>query len=413
MNRGHICALFVMYLLPMNIWHGSLCAGVWSLSPVAMPVAVEPGFTRDGYAARCRDRMSVQRPKRPIHPLRNSACFVVSLFRPEVATRMAVLAGTSSNFLRETMILQPDSAAENAIRTYDVASFRDRFMQTGQPLNSLLKIDFGKFFVVKVEELFRLMKLPVPPTRATTHTLIYLTEGEAIMTIGSETCKIGRDECMIVPAGQVFSFTHPDVNRGYLCNFHNDMIIGKFGKNDLLRDFEFLRVWGNPRICLDERTSGFVLHLFKRLLLEYTEHGLKNLNILQPYFIALLCEINSAYKPVSGSSQTHAVHITNRFRELIFSSIKTVHSVADYAALLNITPNHLNKSVRTITGKSPTKWIDEAIVLEAKVLLCQSDLPISEIAAEVGFFDQSYFSRLFKKYEGVTPVQFRKMIEKS
>lgn len=303
--------------------------------------------------------------------------------------------------------------AQTSIKTYDVESFRARFMQPEPALNTLLKSDFGKFFIVKVEDMFRLMKLPVPPTRATIHTLIYLTEGEATMTIGSETCTISKNECMVVPAGQVFSFGTPDVNTGYLCSFRNDMIIGKFGKNDLLKDFEFLRVWGNPRICLDKRTSEFVLHLFKRILLDYTEHGLNNLNIIQPYFIALLCEINSAYQPVFTSTQTQAVSITNRFKELIFTHIKTSHSVTDYAALLNITPNHLNKSVKSITGKSPTKWIDEAIVLEAKVLLCQSDWPISEVAAEVGLFDASYFSRLFKKYEGVTPLQFRTMIKKS
>jgi AraC family transcriptional regulator, transcriptional activator of pobA len=81
--------------------------------------------------------------------------------------------------------------------------------------------------------------------------------------------------------------------------------------------------------------------------------------------------------------------------------------------MLNITPNHLNKLVKTITGKSPTKWIDDTLVLEAKVLLYQTSLTINEVASEIGIYDQSYFSRLFKKYEGITPLEFRKKIEKS
>ncbi|UFH53200.1 AraC family transcriptional regulator [Spirosoma sp. KNUC1025] len=307
----------------------------------------------------------------------------------------------------------PAGVMKSKIKTYSVETFRESYIQPEQRIDTLLKADFGKFFIVKVEELIRLIKLPVPPVRSTNHTLIYLTEGEAIMTIGSETHTIFKDECLVVPAGQVFSFASLDLNKGYLCNFHNDMIIGKFGKAELLKDFEFLRVWGNPRITLGDQISSYVLPLFKRLLNEYTEHGLTNLAIIQSYFVALLCEINQAYKPMSASLQTNAVTITNRFKELLFSSLKTNHRVTDYASLLNITPNHLNKSVRAITGKSPTKWIDEAIVLEAKVLLHQSPLSISEVAAEVGIFDASYFSRLFKKYEGVTPLQFRQMIEKS
>lgn len=132
---------------------------------------------------------------------------------------------------------------KSKIKTYDTKSFRERIIEPEEKANKLLKTDFNKFFIVKVEDLIRLIKLPVPPTRAATHTLIFLTAGEAIMTIASETCKIHKDECLVVPAGQVFSFDNLDINKGYLCNFHNDIIIGKFGKTELLKDFEFLNVW--------------------------------------------------------------------------------------------------------------------------------------------------------------------------
>lgn len=286
-------------------------------------------------------------------------------------------------------------------------------MYPAQRLKTLLKSGFDKFFIVKVEEMLRLIKLPVPPTRATGHSLIYLTEGEAIMTIGSETCKIFKDECLIVPAGQVYSFASLDINKGYLCHFQNDIISSKFGRQELLKDFEFLQVWSHPRISLDQQTAGFVTMLFKRLLLEYTANGLNNPDILQPYFIALLCELNQAARPPEGSTVTNAATIAKRFKKLLYTHLRSKHLVSDYAALLNITPNHLNKSVKTVTGRSPGKWIDEAIVLEAKVLLYQSSFSISEIAAELGFYDQSYFTRFFKKYEGITPVAFRKKIEKS
>jgi AraC-like DNA-binding protein len=280
-------------------------------------------------------------------------------------------------------------------------------------LDEILKPDFEKFFLVKVEDLIRLIKLPVPPVRSTNHSFIYLTHGEATMTVGSERYKILKDECLFVPAGQVYSFAKHDKNRGYLCNFHNDFVIGKFGTAELLNDFEFLSVWGNPHVRLDKQTSKYVLHLFKRILQEYSGRGLNNVSILQSYFISLLCEVNNLYKPLSISRQANAVKITNRFKELLFANFKSKHLVSDYASLLNISPNHLNKVVKNISGKSPTRWIDEAIVLEAKVLLYQSNFKVSEVATEVGIFDQSYFSRLFKKYESVTPLQFRQMIEKS
>jgi AraC family transcriptional regulator, transcriptional activator of pobA len=286
-------------------------------------------------------------------------------------------------------------------------------MYPGKQLDQLLKPGFGKFFITPVEDMIRQIKLPVPPTRATGHSILYLTAGEAIMSIGSETYTIYKNECLIVPAGQVYSFANLDINKGYLCHFQNDMISSKFGKPELLKDFDFLHIWSNPRITLHKQTAGFVTTLFKRLLLDYTTNGLSNPDIIQPYLIALLSELNKASQPITDHTAGNAAIITKQFKKQLYTHIKTVHLVSDYAARLNITPNHLNKSVKAITGKSPGKWIDETIVLEAKVLLYQSDLSVNQVAAELGFDDQSYFTRLFKKYEHITPLAFRKKIEKS
>ncbi|WP_337044118.1 AraC family transcriptional regulator [Emticicia sp. 17c] len=301
-------------------------------------------------------------------------------------------------------------ADKHLIKTYNAETYRNRFIKSGNKTETVLKSGFDKFFIVRVEDMIRLMKLPVPPAKTLTHTFIYLTEGEAIMKIGSETYRIVKDECLVVAAGQVFSFDNLDINKGYLFNFHDDFIIGRLAKKDLLKDFEFLRVWGNPKITLGRQISGFVEQLLERLLRDYSDNGLKNTDLLQSYLLALLSEINLIDKATARPSSIKTMGISNRFRELLFSHIRTKHLVSDYASLLNITANHLNKSVKAATGKSPTKWIDETIVLEAKVLLYQSNLSISEIAAEVGLLDQSYFSRLFKKYEGISPSEFRKAI---
>jgi AraC-like DNA-binding protein len=283
------------------------------------------------------------------------------------------------------------------IEIYDPNTFTSRFMEP--ELKRILKPDIGKFFTIRIEDMYRLVTRAVPASRSTTHSCLFVTEGEAVMKIGGELYTVHKGEILFVPAGQVFSFDPGHVNRGYFCNFHSDILNGMHSK------FEFLRVWGNPLIRLDEQTSQFVLHLFQRMLLDYTQSG----ELIQPYLITLLSEVKQVYKPLSDVNQP----LVNRFKELIFSKIKTLHQVSDYASLLNISPNHLNKTVKAITGKSPGKWIDEAIVLEAKVLLTQSDCSISEVANEVGLEDPSYFARLFKKYECMTPSDFRKMIEKS
>jgi AraC-like DNA-binding protein len=298
----------------------------------------------------------------------------------------------------------------NPIKTYHTKAFRQEYIEPEQ----LLKPGFEQFFMVRVEDMIRQMKLPVPPTRTDASTLIFLTEGEAVMSIGSETYAIRQHECLVVPAGQVFAFeSGVGQNRGYLCNFHPDFLLGQLAHRNQLREFEFLSVWGNPRISLPAEMAGFAQQLMRRMLQEYAARALTNAGLLQAYLVALLCEINLAYQPVEAGEPVAGAPLANRFRELLFAHFKTQQFVADYAAQLCVSPNHLNKVVKAATGKSPTKWIAEAVVLEAKVLLHQSGLSVGEVAAEVGLADASYFSRLFKKHEGLTPLEFRRRIEKS
>ncbi len=51
--------------------------------------------------------------------------------------------------------------------------------------------------------------------------------------------------------------------------------------------------------------------------------------------------------------------------------------------------------------------IDSRIVLEIKRLLMENEKTISEIAYSLGFFELSYFSRFFRRFEGMSPVEFR------
>ncbi len=299
------------------------------------------------------------------------------------------------------------------IPTHDVPAFRQRFMKNEPPNSAMLRLGFERFFAVRVEEMFRQISLPVPPMRAETTSIILLTSGEGNMQIGGQAFRITENECLIVPTGQVFSFEKPDVHTGYLLHFRHDFILEKSASPERLLDFEFLQVWGNPVVRLGVEQANFAHLIAQRLLDDYQNNGLKNAEILQACLFVLLCELKLAYQPRLPLAHGQFFALSNQFRGLLQQHFKSLHLVSDYAKLLNITPNHLNKAIKIATAKSPTQWIDDCILLEAKVLLAQTRLSVGEIAAEIGMADASYFSRFFKKREGVAPLEFRRMIETS
>ncbi|QJD79473.1 helix-turn-helix domain-containing protein [Spirosoma rhododendri] len=300
-----------------------------------------------------------------------------------------------------------------AIKTYDTLAFLSRFMTPSTDLDAQLRPEPGQFFIVPLETMYRQVNRRVPPSRSLAHSCLLITGGAATMTIGFDTYTATAGELLFVPAGQVFSFGSDDVNEGYLLHIHPNLLLGRHAADVPTMEFEFLTPWGNLLVRPPADTFDALLLLTQRLLTIYQAQGIRSRPLIQSYLTTWLCEVAETYQPVSVTMQTAAYRLSHAFKTLLTAYVRTQHRVTDYASQLNITPNHLNKVVKETTGKSPTRWIDEALVLEAKVLLSQTADPVSTVADQLGFSDPSYFSRLFRRYEGVTPIEFRRMIDSS
>ncbi|MEP6794268.1 MAG: helix-turn-helix domain-containing protein, partial [Saprospiraceae bacterium] len=95
------------------------------------------------------------------------------------------------------------------------------------------------------------------------------------------------------------------------------------------------------------------------------------------------------------------------FHELIEKNFVELKTPREYAPLLHVTPNHLNAYCKRKSGMTAGQLIRQRILLEAKRLLAHTKLSVSEISFKLGFVDNSYFGRYFKKYCGTTPEGFR------
>lgn len=99
--------------------------------------------------------------------------------------------------------------------------------------------------------------------------------------------------------------------------------------------------------------------------------------------------------------------IEEQFLQLVFERGKAPATVSEYARMLNVSANYLNKTVKAHTHRTAIDWIEIARVNLSKLLLKDPQVPVSEVAARVGIDDQSYFARFFKKQTGMTPSEFR------
>jgi AraC-like DNA-binding protein len=97
----------------------------------------------------------------------------------------------------------------------------------------------------------------------------------------------------------------------------------------------------------------------------------------------------------------------NRFLKLVGRHFLQFQKVSDYAGMLFVSPDHLNRTIKLSSDKTCLQWIDQMILLEAKALLKHSELSISEISYKLKFSDPSHFNKFFKKHSAQTPLQYR------
>ena len=92
---------------------------------------------------------------------------------------------------------------------------------------------------------------------------------------------------------------------------------------------------------------------------------------------------------------------------LVEESFSKERSVNYYAEKLNITPKHLSAVAKETSGHTAGEWIDSYVILEAKMLLQNSEMSIQEISSRLNFANQSFFGKYFKHHTGVSPKAFR------
>lgn len=294
-----------------------------------------------------------------------------------------------------------------SIKTYTTKEFRAAYMADDHEEN-LYKPGFERFFCVTLEDTRHRMKLPVPPSKETGHAIVVVTSGDYKVTIGFETCSAFYGQLMVVPAGKVFSITHLNTSvKGYVVLFHPEFLIGSYADQPAAVAFDFFNIWSTPTIAMGYRKFEYVVQLARRMQDEYQEQGIANTELLRAYLVALLTEVDSLHQKRSVMKNNGPARLVTEFRKLLFRHFKKVHHVGFYAEALGVSPGHLNKVTRAVEGKSPSQLITDLLLPEAKSMLYQTRLSISEIAAEIGFSDPSHFARVFKKHTGQSPRQYR------
>ena len=241
--------------------------------------------------------------------------------------------------------------------------------------------------------------------------VLFLLKGSGYHVIDGNKYEIKPPCLFFMSPGQAHKLELSHDIEGYIFIFTSDFYhLNRSNQNSLIEFPYFYTIHqDNPPLLLkEERDCHFLEMLFKHSITEIDKAGNYTIEVLHALLDLILMTCASRYQ-VNGNLPTinKGQIIVKKFFHLVEENNQKKLLLSDYANKIGVTPNHLTQTVKQFTGKTPTQIITAKQLLEIKRLLFHTNLSVSEIATQLNFEDQSYFTKFFKRETGMTPLQYR------
>ncbi|WP_431213635.1 AraC family transcriptional regulator [Puia sp. P3] len=250
------------------------------------------------------------------------------------------------------------------------------------------------------------------PHRHVFYHLVCFKGGTGHHSIDFTRYPVEEGQIYFMTLGQVHSWSFTSQPEGYVVNFSENFLRNFLLSPNYLERFSFFS--GNSQDSVVQMVSPVkekVYGILDSMLEHYYNHAEKDPDLLRTLLLQLFLTVQNGIetaKPTAQPAVSQKQQLLASFKKLIEQHYKTLRRPSEYAELLFITPNHLNALCQELLGRAAGEVIRDRVLLEAKRLLTNAGMTATEIAYELNFQDNSYFNRFFKKYEGVTPDEFRK-----
>ena len=251
---------------------------------------------------------------------------------------------------------------------------------------------------------------PDEPHRHNFYTILLLKQADGDHYIDFNRYKMNREQVFFVSPGQVHQIIEKQQSFGYVFMFSDEFLVRNNIPVKFIEDLNLFNDYGNtPPLSLDNKDSE-KLSVYCEQMIELYQSQTKFIDqalgsLLQLFLIYCnnLCTLTSENPQVKEAGNT----ILKNFKQLVNEKYKQWHNTSEYAEELHVTPDHLNRVIKSLSGKTAKDYIQSRIIVAAKQLLYFSNGSFKEIAYELGFSEPGNFSAFFKKCTHMSPSQFR------
>lgn len=245
------------------------------------------------------------------------------------------------------------------------------------------------------------------------YSIIWLQNGTGTVKVDFSEYDFSSGNLFAFAPYQPFMLQEKEKIEGIVLNFHPDFFcIHKHQQEVACNGVLFNNIYQPPFVHVDDVSAVTFNMIIGQMKNEMQNLALAQYEVLVSYlkiFLITASRLKTAQnteiqQAITDSKEPFILQNLKNFIELHF---KNKHSASDYADLLNISPKALGKITKTHFNKTLTDLISERIVIEAKRELYLTNKPVKEIAYNLGYDDEHYFSRFFKNNADISPQTYR------
>lgn len=252
--------------------------------------------------------------------------------------------------------------------------------------------------------------------RLSYYSLIWIQKGKGYLKADFSEYPFSPNTLMAFSPYQPFMLTTEEDVKATIMHFHPDFFcIHKHHKEVACHGVLFNNIYEPPFVQLDQATATSLQTQIGQMTKELQNSELAQYELLVSHLkIVLITASRLKAQEYSVASklmeENKEPFVLQNLKNSIEEHYKTKHAASDYADLLAISPKSLAKITKRHFNKTLTNLISERIIIEAKRELYLTKKTVKEIAYELGYPDEYYFSRFFKKNADVSPQLYRETV---
>jgi AraC-like DNA-binding protein len=247
------------------------------------------------------------------------------------------------------------------------------------------------------------------PAQFSEYTVYFIPEGQGTFHADFGAFAFTGPVLLFSTPLQVIYIDDCRVTKSNIIQFHSDFYCIEYHREEVAcNGLLFNNIYLDPVVVLTEREAKIFGLLLGQIDDEFMQPAPSDI-VLRAFLQLFLAKASTIKMSAISTRQDKPEkdELMERFRQLLDQHYLDLHKPSDYASLLAVSSDTFTRRCTKYFRKSPSQLIQERLILEAKKQLHLTRQSIKEIAYNLKFQDEFYFSRVFKKFSKVSPQTFR------